>query len=366
MSPSYLFTAQNKDGNSVTERVEAENLSAARYKLEIQGYTCIQFHQSEFSNDIYNLFDEHQIKNAKKHPPKQMIALQYKTGWHYTILNALKATAIFWIPMLMWAIYSQKSLPIFALTIFGGILLYCIMPALIYHQFITNHFWANSKQVRFWGSVAKLFNLISINKLPEFELDAKLACADAREENLNEGLRRIAKYQNNPKVSKRLLNVSIAGVYTAAKKYDEVLSVRENSLREGNIFPEELIDYAVTLAAHHKKTSQAREVINRVMDMELNVLGKVFLPYCQGIIETEDGNLPKAEFYLRDALNQLKPFEKNSHLDGLRCLVKSFLSISLGNQGDKQEAEQLFREAKPFLIAQKETELLQRCEEAVA
>ncbi len=366
MSPSFLFSATNKNGKTVTERVEAETLSAAKYKLEIQGYTCIEFFEGEISNDVRNLFTEKQLKLHAKVTPKQQVSAHYKAGiWNSTgkILNAI------WLSFLMLSalsfVFKYKFSYLFFL-ISAVVIIYISIPSLIYQLFITAHFWADSSKVKIWGKTAKVFNRISINKIPEFEIDKGIACAEAREGNINAGLMRMAKYQNDPKVSKRLMNNSFVSIYSAAKNYDEVLKVQEISLREGNIFAEELIDYAVNLTLHHKKTSQAREVINRVFDMELNFLGNIYMPFCQGLVELEEGNTANAEFYLREASKRLKPFDKNTNFVGIRSIVKTILAISLGKRGDREESRKLFQEAKPYLVAHNEDELLQRCEEAIS
>lgn len=366
MSPSFLFTALDKSGKNTTERVAAETLSVAKYKLEIQGYSHIEFFESEVSTDVKSLFGEKQLSNANNQTPEHQLALYYKSGWYHTLLEFLKVTLIFWLPMLIWAGYSRQSFPLYALAVFGAITIYFMIPAMIFNYFTIAHLWANNGGVKFWGRIASLFNLISVNKIPKFELDSKIACAEAREGNVNGGLSRIAKYQNDSKTPKRLFNISLGAIYCAAKKYDEVLIIRENSSRESDVSTEELVDYAVALALHHKKTSEAREVVERVMSRELNSFGTLFLPLCQGIIETEDGNFTLAEFYLREMSERLKPFQKNEYLDGLRHLAGTILTIALGNQGKKEEASQTFRAAKPYLIAQKEFELLQRCEEALS
>jgi hypothetical protein len=366
MSPTFLFTAKNNNGKNVTERVSAENLSAAKYKLEIQGYTEISFYDSELSNEVGNLFNERQKSAYKKVNPKQTAALQFKTGWQYTILRTLKVTAFYWIPMLVWAIYSKDVFPLIALIVFGVIMFHFIIPSIIFHVFINAHFWANNRKVRLWGRIAKLFNYVTWNGIPQFVIDEKLACADAREGSLNAGLLRLAKYENDSRVSKRIFKSSLITINLAAKNYDEVLKIRVNYLREGNIFHEDLIDYAVGMALHHKRTSEARDAINRALDMETTLLGQIYTSFCQGLIEVEDGNFANAEFYLQQSSKHLEPYRKNSDIVGIKYLVKIFLAITLGKQGDKEKSRILFQEAKPYLIAHKESELLQRCEEAVS
>jgi hypothetical protein len=54
------------------------------------------------------------------------------------------------------------------------------------------------------------------------------------------------------------------------------------------------------------------------------------------------------------------PF-KNAALVGPMSELNAFLSIVLRTKGETDEADRLFSEAKPFLVAHCETELLARC-----
>lgn len=44
---AFLYTATNRDGEQVTERIEATSTAAARYALELRGYSSITFHTDE-------------------------------------------------------------------------------------------------------------------------------------------------------------------------------------------------------------------------------------------------------------------------------------------------------------------------------
>lgn len=361
---TFLFTATDSDGKTVTERVEAENLSSAKYKLEIQGYEEITFYESELSNDVLNTFDD-KTKEAREKMLERQVAVQYDNSFGQYILFNLKATAIVWIPLLIWGIFSTTWFSFFALGIFALTFIYISLPIFLFDKLHQSHNWAQNRQVRFWGQLTNLFNKITFLRIPQSQIDYHLACADAREGNLNAALSKIMKYENDAKVSRRLFYNHLGSIYGNAKKFDELLDCQEKSLREGNDYPEEMIDYAMSLARRHRKTNQAREVLQKVLDRETTALAKIFIPFCQGVIEVEDGNLSRAEFYLTQASKQIEPFRKNSYLVGLRSEIKAFLLIALGKQGEREKAIKLLREAKPYLVAHKETELLRKCEDAV-
>lgn len=361
---TFLFTAVNADGKSVTERIEAENLPQARYKLEVRGYTEITFHESELSADVLNLFDEKHAKNQQK-LLKQQVSSQYDTRLRRHFFNILKFTW-FWWAVILYLLYVNQDLRT-VLWFAGSVLVigYLALPSVIFNRLHEAHCWDRNKLVRFWARVAKLYNPVSFLKIPELEIDIHLACADAREGNAENGLRRIAKYRTDPKVSERLYRLGVIRIYGNARDFDKVLQLLESSLNGGNVFTEELLDYAVCLARRHKQTSRARGVLERVFETELTALANLFVGYCQGVIEVEDGNFSQAEFYLKQVSKQLEPFRQNTFMVGLKSEVKAFLAVALAGSGEKDEAQKLFAEAKPYLIAIRENELLRRGEEAV-
>jgi len=360
---TFLFTA-DRDGKSVTERVEAENLSQARYKLEIHGYTEITFYESELSSEVSNLFEEKHAKNADKYP-KQQLSTHYDTRLRHYFLKVLKYTSFWWL-ILFYLIYVNQDLS--TLFLFGGsvlIVTYFGVPSVIFNRLHEAHCWDRNQEVRFWGRIAKWFNAVAHVKIPVLEIDTHLACADAREGNVESALRRIADYQDHPKVTARLYKLCLVRIYGNAREFDKVQKLYEQSFHEGNIYSEELLDYAICLARRSKQPSQARGVLEKVFETELTMLANLFIPYCQGVVEVEEGNYSHAEFYLRQASRQLEPFQNNTFMVGLKSEVKAFLALALGGRGEKDEAERLFEEAKPYLVAVKENELLQRCENAL-
>jgi hypothetical protein len=358
---TFLFTAVNRDGKSVTERVEAENLSQARYKLELHNYSEITFYESELSSESDSLFEEKHIK-AKQQNLQNQVGYQYDTSLTRYFINLFKASAIYWLLIVGSFLFVQN---IITLLILGGSLMvtgYLSIPVIIFNRLNEAHGWGRNGQVRFWSFLAKFFNPVVYVKIPEFEIDSYLSCVDAREGKMEAALQRIKKYEHEPNITKRMFYLKLIRLYSNAGDFDKVLSLLEESLNAGNVYPEELLDYALCLARRHKQTSRAKGVLEKVFDRELTAMANLFIPYCQGIIEVEDGNYSQAEFYLKQASKELEPFEKNTFLIGLKSEVNAFLAMALGNQGEKDEAARLYEEAKPYLLAVRENELLERCE----
>jgi hypothetical protein len=359
--PSFLFSATNANQESVNERVEAENLSQARYKLDLHDYSEIIFFESELSRDVDNLFDEKILKLRDKYTDNQ-VEIQYDTSnW-----KSVKSALFIWAMLSIWVYYSQSWLSYSVLTLAVVGCIYITLPAILFNGFETAHIWAANDRVRLWARVIKLFNFVSPIRIPNVIVDHRLSCADAREGNLEAALSRFSKYEFDSKVSGRLFHNQMGSIYESARIFDKVLEWREKSIKEGNDFPEEMLDLAMALARYAKRTQEARQLLEIVVDKEPTFLTLMVIPHCRGLIEVEDGNWVQAEFFLRQAMNEIKPFEKNSYLDGLRSEIKAYLSVALGYIGNRDEALILYNETKQYLIAHREHELMNKCELALA
>lgn len=356
---NFLFSATDRQDRKVTDNIAAETLSQAKYALELRGFTAIEFLDSELSTDVIDTFSEHVRKNAKKNPEIREIFL-YDTSATTYFKVILKKTAISWIAILGLLVWTRST---FSFALFGfsiASVIYLSLPKFFYGNVIDSVFMANHRNARFWIAVTRAFNFISIAKIPNSELDMRLACLDAQAGNIEAALARIAKYSNHPKVSRRVYFGYLYSLHCWAKRYDDALKYLAESIKEGNDFPEELLDHATTLAHRKGETTKAREFIERVLDREANVLITALTPLTQGIIEVQDRNFAQAEFYLREAQRRMGPFSRNQYLIGPQSHLNAFLSIVLKAKGEMDEASRLFRLARPYLEAHRETELLAR------
>lgn len=362
---SFLFTAINHQGKMVTEKVAAENLSQAKYNLQLRGYTEISFYQSELSADVLNTFDDKIIKKEQKNPEKVLnlnVQAQYDTRYWQTILSLFKMSWGYWLIIIGIAFFIPNYFTLGILAFSVGMFLLITLPIFISNKMFAAYFSHENSKAKFWLKVFNVVNAVNPGKIPQFIIDSHLAKLEAREGNA-QGLQQIIKYQNHPKVSKRMLNNQIISFYENLGQYDEMLESLEKSLEEGNVFQEEMLDYGYCLIRRHKQTNLARQVLEKLYDFELTVMNKPLLPLCKGVLELEEGNLSQAEFYLKRAAEDLKPLEKNEYLVGVKSELKAFLAIVLAKTGRREEAANLFNESKQYLEAAKERELLQQCEQ---
>ena len=355
---TFLFSATGPQGQDVTDNVDAETLSQAKYKLEVRGFTAVEFLQDELSSDITDTFGEDVRTRVQKNPSLQEIfARDSSLTTYFKVM--LKLSAIVWVPLALWMALSRSNSSFISFGIFLAISIYFSLPTLFYTLMIDSVFMAKRRQALFWIGVNRSFRYVSFVKVPNSELDMRRASLDAQAGNIGTALARVAKYANDPKVSRRVYLTYLYSLSTAAKQYDEALRYQAQSIGEGNDFPEELLDHALTLA-RKRETAKAREFVERALDKESSLLVSAFIPLTQGIIEVQDENFPRAEFYLREAQRRMDLFRHNTFLLGSRSHLNAFLSIVLKAKGEIDEATRLFELARPYLEAHKETELLAR------
>ncbi|MFT3744374.1 MAG: hypothetical protein QM785_08760 [Pyrinomonadaceae bacterium] len=361
---SFLFTATDRDQKNITSRVDAENLSQARWKLEMQGFTGITFFESELSDDTRKLFGENGEK-AKNVELKHQAAIQYDSRLSTFLLMLGKYLILPFVIFLILAVFQRTTFSYVCLAGIAALFVYLAVPTSLFKWLFDAHAWNKNGSVRLLATAIKAFNKISLNKVPESEVDTYIACADAREGKLDAAIARIEKHRSDPRVSERIFRTMQTRVFYNARLYDEVLKLNEAGVKEGTGGTEEMIDYAICLARRHKRTAEARETLQAVAERELTPLGNLFVPYCKAVIEVEEDNPVQASFYLDRVAKELEPFKHNSRLVGLRGEINAFKVIVLGKLGRKPEAARIFEESKDYLSAVNDSEMLERCAEAI-
>ncbi len=368
---NFLYTAKNRVGQRVTERISANNTSAARYALETRGYTEICFETDELQADIDRL------NNAKPLPKEWTPELEMESRrlggpWSH-VLFALKLNAVLWVPLVFWdynsllkgAPYGFWSWTGFLLSIAFIIYLVCVVvPGIVFQLILTASAWARWDELRMWVRRMRQIKKFLPVPIPEFDLDMRLGYALASEGKLDEALALASKYENDPTVGKGIYNNRVSSFFLPVGQYQKCVEMRAKSVEQGTGSASELIDYAMVFARDCRDPAGARRVLERVEGMEIASIGVPFLSLCKGIIAVEENEWNVAKGHLVDALRKAKPFEANVAFTGVLSQINAYLAIALANLGERDEAVKHFRAGAAYLIAHKKAELIARCEEA--
>jgi len=105
---TFLFAATGPQGQNVTDNIDAETLSQARYKLELRGFTAVEFLQGELCNDIIDTFGEDVKTRVQKNPSiQEVFARDSSLTTYFKVM--LKLSAIVWAPVVLWMAWSRSN-----------------------------------------------------------------------------------------------------------------------------------------------------------------------------------------------------------------------------------------------------------------
>jgi hypothetical protein len=373
--PQYLFTARNKDGKQVTDRIEAATVDGARYALEIRRYTEIIFHTDDASLRIdaalNKEMDPDPIEDFQLDPEQELEARR-QGGFFSGIWFAWKAHWFMWLPLLIWCAFIYRGgLPFTAsdwigLALTGLFLAYFIMliiPGVAFQALLRAAVWNRLGETRFWTGLLRRIPLMSGGGFPKLDLDVRLACVLARNGRADEGRKILAPYLEGPPDSLTLSRISsfhdAAGEYTVA----QALRCRASELSNGGL--NETIDEALGLARYLHRPAEARACLARIAEKELVEAARIFVTYIEGIIALEERKFSEAVGLFEKTIEITQPMAENELMKGMLREIWAFQSMALAGVGRVKEARALLAKARPLLKARRETEFLQRCEAAL-
>jgi tetratricopeptide (TPR) repeat protein len=374
--PTFLFSGQSPNKQSVTERIEAETLSSAKYKLELRGYTNIVFHTDEMSTNIdRSLFDD----DIERPTPEMVLTPEQERdarrggGVLREIWMAWKVNAVFWMPLAVWdtvALFRRGPVRVsdwVAIGLSGLFLLYfvwMVLPGVAYQKLIDAGVWYRWLEVRTWARFIRLMKRFTFIPIPDFELDFRLAYATAAQGKLEEALSAV-KHHENGKCGKFQYFVRLGGLYEAAGDYARMTECRKLAAEHGSGLQTERIDIAVGLLRRERKPAEARAILAEVGEVQGNDIVAIFIQYAYGLLAIEEQDWIKAEADLSRTLELAAPSSNNLLMKGLLSEVKAYRGIALANLERREEARQLFREAESLLKARGDKVLLGRCQVAI-
>jgi tetratricopeptide (TPR) repeat protein len=373
--PKFLFTGVASDGKRLTERIEAETVSAARYKLELRGWHGINFLTDELcvrTDELLQADCQGRIPENFLTPAQEAEARRSGSVWQ-ALWFGWKMNSIFWIPLLIWNSFSYfGARPFgwldqtgFALSaIFIAYFLWTTVPAFAYEKILENTVWHRWDQVYRWIRFVRFLKRATFVAIPELELDFREAAGLAHQGELSKALSLVAKYETHS-CGQFLYYSRLAGIYENARDYAKMTELRRMAAENGSGKPEEKLDLALGLLRRHRKVEEARQILEEVDLSSSGELVAIFHAFCSGLLHIELGAWKKSDEVLQLATDAVRPYSTNQLMVGMLQEIRAFHCIALANLGKKSEAADLLRQAKPILSAQGELELLDRCHAAL-
>jgi len=365
----FLFSAKNRENRDVTERINAVNVSAARYALETRGYQAIVFHTDDMAASVDQSLGIDESKYRSIWSPEAELASRNGRSVPARIFGHLPKLFPIWVPVLVWNIYAgihqDEWLPLLIAVVadlwFLKFYILLILPGLAHHWMLEAQVWHRWGKVRFWVRVIFWLKRIGKCRVADFPLHMQLAKAMASEGKLTEALRIVAPHERDPKMVRSTYLLQLSTLYRYAKDYESMSRCEKEAIEQGTGSAGELLAYAGGLAQYHKKTAEARDLLAQAKEKEITPQVARFLTFYEGVIAVEEKQYGEAIPLLQRSLELAGPVLNQPLMQAWCIRVKAYLCIALGNSGQKDPARELLEEVTPMLTASRSAELLQRC-----
>lgn len=368
--PAFLYEAKDRDGKHHAGRVQAENLPAARYRLELQGCSDIRFHTDPRTEA--QMRAEGVVLAEGVTPTQEMVARLKRAGTFAELMSIYAGNWIVWLPVVLWALWSLYAGPpfdavkwlSFVLAITGLLFpLWAAVPSWLYARMLDAQAWARWDELivlcRHARQLRKWFQLGAMQVDAEFRHAAAVAArGDLR--------RALADVRHQATTLPRHIYLGrIASIHGAAQDWQGMADVQAEAVVLSGRGTLEVIDYATTLAWRLGRTQEAAVLLDEVRDSEKTVMAEAYFDYVSGLVSISRGHHAIAIEQLSRAADTMASSANNALLDYMIDYTSAHLVLALAGQGQIALARSLLSGALPRLKAFRDLALTRRCADAV-
>jgi tetratricopeptide (TPR) repeat protein len=372
---TFVWSARDSTGRTVVREIPAETVEESKQILIASGHTDLVLKGDEimdaaadsmrenvtFMGDDIKVTAKDRLKHRNE-PPATFLRVLFgsvaKAFWLYLILGALLA----------YYIYTGR--PIAAVGVGVAMLgwplvvAWISLPSIYYARLNKANDWSRWTEVL--SLVGKLEKLREIHfiKLPVTELGRNRAKALAGLGRLPEALESYRQFENQPGCPSWLYKAHIAGFYDTAKQHDKAIEWNRLALAEK---PSTALyaDLMNRLVRYRRDTAGARAALAEVEKGTLTDVARPFVARARGILAYLEGDNATARAELEASLAAMEQTPGRPGRDGSMSIARAYLACVLARQGEMAAARRQFGEARPYLIATGETELLEECNRMV-
>ena len=258
---------------------------------------------------------------------------------------------------------------ILAITRLAALVLVSLAVVVFYSQSSRNYSRLNRAKVDGnWKEVLECVERLRRSRqttrigVADLELAYNRALALAHLGELDRALAEFNETAQNAALPTWLVCSRLAALYEAGHQYEKAVELRTQMVCEKPDMAAGWVDLANTLARRLNRPTEARRALVRAENMELTALEKTYVCYVNGVMFWREARYLEAKDKLETALNRLKPLAAKPLIGGVMMQVKSYLAVVNGELGNTVEARALFREARKYLEAHQEDELLRACQ----
>jgi tetratricopeptide (TPR) repeat protein len=234
------------------------------------------------------------------------------------------------------------------------------LPSIYYHKLIAAADWNRWNEVLSLVAALKAIGRLSFIKVPAAELARHRAKAIAALGRVEEALAEYQQYEGRPDCPPWLHKLFVASIYVTLKQYDKAIELNRAVIAENNL-PIAWADLAYRYARYKRDPVKAREAMNEALKSPTPDAVKPNRHRCEGVIAYLNGDYARARQELETAIQMVEQTKWRPYRDGHLAIARGYLCCVLAQQGNIADAKTCLSQAKPYLIATQESELLEEC-----
>ena len=375
--PNFLWTAKDKFGEPVVKEVTADTIEQSKAILLAEGCTELRLKTDEITDATIAAFPKKMKifgKDIDATVPSEE-RLKYLDNLSQTTLRQIfervmrdKMIYLFGIALLVIVVLrGQITFAIAIGVAIIGWLAFSIrmaLPGIYYDKMDKATDWHRWTEVLELVNISRRIRQKHIVKMPEWKLMKLRAQALAGLGKLAEALEEFTSCENQPGMPSWLYKTVMANIYDIAKQHDKAVEYITEAIAEEPT-PALYLDLIFHLLHYKKDATKASEVLSTIEKNAITGIAEPFHLRCLGILAYLEADYASAKQQLESSLEIFERKNRWPFRDGHISLTKSYLCRTLAKQGDLTAAKKYFAEARKYLAATDQVELLDECKKAV-
>jgi hypothetical protein len=371
--PNFVWAVKDKFGKRAVKEIVAGTVEQSKAQLLADGHKDLELVESEISDAMkagrpatikvlgkeIKVTAEERLKHRNK-PPKTYWSVLCEGVAHS------KGLCLLIIIVAIYEGYSGNKISVILLAV--GLLAWLAflitngLPSIYFRRLVKASDWNRWTEVLELVDKLKQINRFHFNKVTPFFLARSRAKALAGLDKLPEAINEFQQFENQPGCPSWRHKMLMAGVYDTAKQYDKSVEYTRKSIEE-NPTSVGYLDLANRFARYKRDTKKAREALAEAEKITMTNNEKAFHLRCRGILAYLETDYASAQKELKASLEIMEQTRNVPFRDGHISVAKAYLCCVLAKQDNFVAAKKCFEEAKEYLVATKETDLIDECKQ---
>lgn len=369
--PNFVWTAKDKSGKAVVREIAADTIEESKNILLSEGCTDLELKDDEimaaaregFTDRVKILGEEVKVtaEERLKHRGKP------RATFVRVLFDSLNQDKGLYLLMALIIAYEAWRGHVTTAALLG--LATLLWPAFRVWMALPGIYYARLNKAKDWHRWQEVLDLVAklerirrnhIIKLPETELIRSRAQAFAGLGRLPEALAEFQKAEGKPGMPSWLYQAHLAGLHDIVKQRDRALEYTVKALQEKPT-PTLYLDLANRLLRYRKDALQGRKALLEAEKSTLTDIAKPFHLRCHGILAYLEQDFPAAKKALEASLEIMERTRDQPFRDGNISVARAYLACVLARLGETAASRKCLAQAREYLVATGETELLDEC-----